>query len=128
MGTFQHLVRLAAADGRRFRDLQPWVDTGAHLSQFPASLLAELGYEPKETTRFQNADGNFVELPIGEVQIRIGDQAWTVPATFGEEDAPMLLGATALEIFRLQPDPVFKILRPVVAMRLTRLIVPDREV
>jgi hypothetical protein len=122
MTTFQHLVRIADASGQRFIDLEPWVDTGAHLSQFPESLLRELGYEPRETTLFEDASGIRVELPVGQVDIAIGDRLWTVPVTFGEEGAPMLLGATALEIFRLMPDPVHHILRPVVAMRLTRFL------
>jgi hypothetical protein len=127
MTTFQHLVRLRDSTGERAVDLEPWVDTGAHLSQFPASLLYELGYQPKETTLFEDASGTQVELPVGQIDIAIGDRVWTIPVTFGEEDAPMLLGATALEIFRLMPDPVHHILRPVVAMRLTRFLRGSRS-
>jgi predicted aspartyl protease len=112
------IANLTTGDWTEFQAL---VDTSAHFTQVPASVLREMGYEPDAMSPFLGADGSHVDLPIGDVRLRIGDEARTVVVIFAEEDAPVLLGATALENFRLMPDPIWHILRPIVAMRTTRL-------
>ena len=50
--------------------------------------------------------------------MRIGDEVQQVLCIYGEEEGEMLLGATAMEIFSLAPDPVHETLTPIVAMLL----------
>jgi phosphoribosyl-AMP cyclohydrolase len=112
-------VGLADSAGTRFAELEPWVDTGSLYSQFPASLLEELGYRPDALRQFRLADGSTMERPIGDARLRIGGEVRSVTCVFGEEDSEMLLGATSLEAFSLAPDPVNQTLIPIVAMMLS---------
>ncbi|HEY7268556.1 MAG TPA: aspartyl protease family protein [Dehalococcoidia bacterium] len=121
MGMFQVPVTILAADGSRTTELLAWVDTGAFLSQFPAALLTSLGYQSDTLARFKLADGETAESPIGDVRIRIGNEARTVTCVFGDEKADILLGAVAMESFRLEPDMANKTLRPVMGLMLTML-------
>jgi predicted aspartyl protease len=122
MSTFAHRVEIQNSRTGEWIEFQALVDTGAHFSQLPAPLLRELGYESDTVSQFMDAGGVHVELPIGEIRMRIGDEARTVLTVYAEDDAPVLLGATALENFRLMPDPIWHILRPIVAMRTTRIV------
>ena len=118
MGVFRYEIGLASASGDQFEVVSPWVDTGALYSQFPASLLERLGHHPNAMRRFRLADGSTMARPVGSVPIRIGNEVQQVLCIYGEEDGEMLLGATALEVFSLAPDPVNETLTPIVAMLL----------
>ena len=54
--------------------------------------------------------GNYAESPV-ELNVL---PAWTsiVPAVVGEDDAPILWGATTLETLGLKPDPVRQVPEP----------------
>ncbi len=80
LGTFRYQIEIADAKGDRFEAVNPWVDTGAFYSQFPASLLERLGHRPNAVRQFRLADGSIMERPIGSVPIRIGDDATPPPA------------------------------------------------
>ena len=127
LGTFQYTVGLADVTGTRFVDVDAWVDTGAHFSQFPSSLLHDLGYEAEDKQTFRLADGRVVESPVGEIRIRLGGRVRTVISIFAEEGSDALLGATALENFVLAADPVNKTLVPTVAHRLSQNSVNQLE-
>jgi len=118
VGVFRYEVGLSTASGDRFEQVLPWVDTGALYSQFPASMLERLGHRPNATRRFRLADGSTMDRPVGSVPMRIGDEVQQVLCIYGEEEGEMLLGATALEVFSLAPDPVNETLTPIVAMLL----------
>ena len=118
LGTFQYEVGLLASDGQRYETFEAWVDTGAHYSQFPASVLEAMGYQPNASRRFRLADGSVSESPVGPVGIRINDETQPVLCLFAEEGADVLLGATSLETFTLAADPVNKTLIQVEAKRL----------
>src|SRR4051794_37412574 len=121
MSTFLHRIEVADLTTGEWIEFQALVDTGAHFTQLPAPILTRMGYQPDAVTPFLGADGSHVELSIGEIRFRIGDEARTVLVTFAEDEAPVLLGATALENFRLMPDAIWHILRPIIAMRTTRV-------
>ena len=118
LGTFRYSIDIADAGGERFETVEPWVDTGALYSQFPASLLESLGYRPNATRHFCLADGSTMERPIGPVTIRVRDEMQPVICVFGPEGGELLLGATTLEAFSLAPDPVNETLNPTIAMLL----------
>jgi phosphoribosyl-AMP cyclohydrolase len=127
LGTFRYRIEVGDAAGERFEAFEPWVDTGALYSQFPASILTRLGYRPDASRRFRLADGSVVESPIGDVRLRIGNEARTITCVFADDGAEMLLGATTLEAFSLAPDPVNETLTPIIAMMLSMTPVNELE-
>ena len=118
LGTFRYEVGLGNAAGDVFEEVQPWVDTGALYSQFPASLLERLGHTPNAKRLFKLADGSTTEMPIGDVPLRIGNEVHIVICVFSEEGSDSLLGATTLETFSLAADSVNETLTPTIALRL----------
>ena len=102
---FEVRVGLAHPFQREFHDHAAIIDTGAHHSVFPASVLAGLGVEACDTAMVTLGDGTTVEFSLGEARLRMEDgRERTVPVLFGTQDALFLLGATTLQIFGLVPD------------------------
>ena len=127
LGTFRYEIEVLSARGAEAERAEPWVDTGALYSQFPASLLRRLGYRPNATRRFRLADGSVRERPIGPISVRIGSEVQPVICVFCEEEGEMLLGATTLEAFSLAPDPVNETLNPTIAMMLSMVPLNELE-
>ena len=127
LGTFQHEISVMSADGQRTHAFDAWVDTGAHYSQIPASVLANLGYHPNATRQVLLADGSLTESPIGAVMMQLNGEIQPVLCLFAKEGADPLLGATSLENFSLAADPVNKTLIPVRARQLLARPIEDLE-
>lgn len=101
---FEVKVGLAHPFQREFHDHMATVDTGAHHSMFPASVLEGLGVEACDTAIVMLGDGKSIEFALGEARLRMEDgRERTVPVLFGTEDDLFLLGATTLQIFGLVP-------------------------
>jgi hypothetical protein len=66
--------------------------------------------------QFRLADGSVIELPIGDVPLRIRGEVRTSVCIFGPEGSEELLGAFTMEAFSLAADPVNETLVPVIAM------------
>ena len=86
------------------RSVNGLVDTGASLTQVPASVLQELGILPVEMQRFLLADGSRREMPVGEARMELQGRVKTVDVVFGTDGSNVLLGALALEAFGLAAD------------------------
>ena len=78
------------------------VDTGATLSVVPAGVLDKLGVERLGKRQF----GGAVARDTGIVRMRYQDAVAGVTIIFGEEDAPPIMGVTALDVLGYQVDPV----------------------
>lgn len=104
MGTFSVAMGVGNLDHGPLTPVSAMVDTGAFNSMLPASLLKELGLEPVEREVYELADGSEVEYAVGMARIALDGREWHCPVVFGPENQ-YLLGATALEIFRLMVDP-----------------------
>jgi predicted aspartyl protease len=118
VGVFRYAVEIVDAAGEQAVELEPIVDTGAIYSQFPASVLRRLGYQPTGVRRFRLADGALVEREIGFAFIRIRGETQPTICIFGAEGSEQLLGAVTMEEFSLAPDPVNETLTPVVGTLL----------
>lgn len=105
MGVFSWPIRIASLNGGGFRDVDAVVDTGATYTVLPATMLHDLGIEPVTRAGFNLADGRVVDLDIGRAWVTIGAQSEITLVVFGEDNAPALLGAYALEGLRLAVDP-----------------------
>lgn len=113
MGTFKVTIEIGNPQGQQFEQVEALVDTGATLTTMPASLLRQLGVTPVRRGSFRLANGQRVEMDMGETKVRVEGMETTTPVLFGEEGAPILLGAMTLEGLLLGVDPFNRRLVPV---------------
>lgn len=121
MGTFNVAIEVAAGPGGPFAAMDALVDTGATFTVAPASTLRGLGVEVTRRVGFVRADGTRIERDAGWMVVRIDGEESPAPVVFGEEGAPVLLGAVTLEVLLLGVDPVNERLVPVDALMLELL-------
>ena len=113
MGTFSVPIEIGDPQGRTFERVDALVDTGATLTSVPASLLSRLGVAPTRRGRFVLANGQRVELNMGETRVRVDGMETTTWILYGNEESQPLLGSLALEALLLGVDPYNKRLIPV---------------
>ena len=102
-------------DGVQRVDVTMLVDTGATFSLLPAEVLRGLGVQEQLQVETEYATGQVKTVAVGLAMMEIEGFPERVPVliAFGRETARPLLGAHALEAFRLSVDPVGQALRPV---------------
>ena len=95
-----------------------WVDSGALYSFVPQDYLERIGVEPSATRRLIFADGRPESRPLGfcDFQIEGLEGRLPCPVIFGPKGSLFLLGATALENFGVDVDPIEKRLKPILAV------------
>jgi predicted aspartyl protease len=105
-------------DPSRSFDEDFWVDTGAIYSFVPEDRLHEIGLEPIRSRELVLADGRPAQRLLGEARMTVADlgETLTCPVIFGPPGSLYLLGATALEIFGVDADPVARRLKPISAI------------
>lgn len=119
MGMFKKRVIVAnSKDPSRTFEEEFWVDTGALYSFIPEDLLEKIGVEPTGTRNLILADGRqdtrlfgFCDLQIESLEGRV-----PCPVVFAPKGSLFLLGATALENFGVEVDPLQKKLKPILAV------------
>jgi predicted aspartyl protease len=119
MGMFTVRVRVTnPADAARSFEEDFWVDTGALYSFIPEDRLAEIGLQPVRSREIILADGRRERRLLGEARMTVADlgETLTCPLIFGPSGSLYLLGATALETFGVDADPVGKRLKPIAAV------------
>jgi len=119
MGMIKKRVKVCnSTDPERSFEEQFWVDTGALYSFVPEDYLERIGVEPSATRNLVLADGRQETRLLGFCDFEIEDLEGTIPCpvVFGPMDSLFLLGATALENFGVEVDPVHKRLKPVLAV------------
>ena len=113
MGTFTVTVEVGDSAGNQFRSVEAMVDTGATYPTVPRDVLSSLGVEPIERASFVLANGQTVEYDVGLISLRLEGRTLPVLCVFADEGSEPLLGAIALESFRLAVDPIAQRLVPV---------------
>ncbi len=119
MGMFQVRVKVSnPSDRSRFFEENFWVDAGALYSFVPEGRLKEIGISPLRARELVLADGRRDRRLPGEAVFTISqlNESLTCLVTFAPADSLYLLGATALENFGVQADPITQQLRPIAAM------------
>jgi predicted aspartyl protease len=119
MGMFKVRIRVGnPAEPARFFEDDFWVDTGALYSFVPEDRLKEIGLAPRYTRELIMADGRRTQRPFGEARFTISElgETMTCPIIFAPPGALYLLGATALETFGVDADPIEKKLKPISAI------------
>lgn len=114
VGTFSADFILWNADQTVSRSLNGLVDTGASYTMVPASILEELGIEREDTETFNLADGSRRDYDLGFARMELDGKRRRVAVIFGPENAGVLLGALALEMFALAADAKYRRLIPAV--------------
>lgn len=105
MGTFKWPVTVSNLDGQRSADVEATVDTGSLYCSIPVGLLRRLGIEPERKRRMRLADGHLVDVELGPAFVAVNGERAPMLVSFGEDAAPILLGALALEMLHLSVDP-----------------------
>ncbi len=111
VGTFSQQLTLHG-DAGSSETLDGMVDTGAHFTVIPTSVLARLGIRPSGEVPVQFANGELALWSLGEAEAEIGGVRRPILVLFGSDDAPALIGAHTLEAFLLDIDVVEKKLVP----------------
>ncbi len=104
MGTFLHEITLFGLEGRE--TLRGMVDTGAHFTTVPASVLNRLGVHPFRRMGVQFASGEVEQWPVGQVEAEMLGTRMPIFVFFGPEDGIVLIGAHTLEAFPFAVDGV----------------------
>ena len=94
------------------REIEFLVDTGALYTMAPASVLRQIGVEPRVQVEFELADGSRIRQDVGEVRFHFNGQNAISRVIFGEENDAAVLGVVTLEEMGLEVDPVNKRVRP----------------
>jgi len=92
-------------------ELEFLVDTGAIYTVIPKSVAEKLRLKESGKRKFKTG-GGVVELPVSEAFLCLDGECVTSLVAIGDEDMPVLLGVTTLELLGLQVDPVNGKLKP----------------
>lgn len=111
MGTFRWPVQVFGPGGESSA-VEAMVDTGAAYSALPEGMLRDLGVEPSRRRRLRLADGRLRDVDTAEARVTVNGETATTVVVFTDDNAPILLGAHALEGLGLAVDPAKKRLVP----------------
>jgi predicted aspartyl protease len=119
MGMFKKKVKVSnIKDSNQFFEEEFWVDTGALYSFVPEDYLERIGIEPTAKRNLILADGRQDTRLLGfcDFQIEGFEGKLPCPVIFAPKGSLFLLGATALENFGVEVDPIQKKLKPILAI------------
>ena len=119
MGMFKKKVRISnSKDPSRYFEEEFWVDTGALYSFVPEDYLDKIGVEPIVKRDLILADGRKDTRLLGfcDFQVEGLEGSIPCPVIFAPKELLFLLGATALENFGVEVDPIRKQLKPILSV------------
>lgn len=106
MGILRTTIEMAALErpGRRRTLEAVMVDTGSEYSWAPETFLTELGIVPVRVDRFETANGEIMERPVGFALIHVAGRVAPGVVAFAQPGDMTLLGAQSLEGLNLRVD------------------------
>ncbi len=119
MGMFKKKIKLSnSKNPNLFFEEDFWVDTGALYSFAPENYLEKIEVEPSAKRSLILADGRQDTRLLGFCDFQIEELEGTIPCPiiFAPKGSLFLLGATALENFGVDVDPIQKKLKPILAI------------
>ncbi len=120
MGMFKKRVKVSnSKNPKKFFEEEFWVDTGALYSFIPEDYLERIGVDPSSKRNLILADGRTDTRLFGfcDFQIEgIDGDGIPCPVIFAPKESLFLIGATALENFGVDVDPIQKKLKPILAV------------
>ncbi|TAK64716.1 MAG: hypothetical protein EPO24_03105 [Bacteroidetes bacterium] len=107
-----------STDSQQFFEEEFWVDTGALYSFVPEDYLERIKVVPVAKRNLIPADGRQDTRLLGFCNFQIESLEGNIPCPviFGPKNSLFLLGATALENFGVDVDPVQKKLKPILSV------------
>ena len=119
MGMFKKKIKISnSKNPNLFFEEDFWVDTGALYSFAPEDYLEKIEVEPSAKRSLILADGRQDTRLLGFCDFQIEELEGTIPCPiiFAPKGSLFLLGATALENFGVDVDPIQKKLKPILAI------------
>ena len=119
MGMFKKKVKVTNSNNpKQFFEQEFWVDIGALYSFVPEDHLEKIGVEPSVKRNLILANGRQDTRLLGfcDFQIEGLEGSIPCPVIFAPKGSLFLLGATALENFGVDADPIQKKLKPILAI------------
>ncbi|MBI3735978.1 hypothetical protein HY256_05650 [Candidatus Sumerlaeota bacterium] len=116
---FKKKIRISnSKDPSRPFEEEFWVDTGALYSFIPENRLTDIGVEPSTKRNLILAGGRQDTRSLGFCNFQIEGLEGRIPCPviFAPKDSLYLMGATAMENFGVDADPVQKTLKPILAI------------
>ena len=119
MGMFKKKVRVSNIQKPEMSfEKEFWIDTGALYSFVPEDYLQKIDVEPAATRNLVLADGRQQARLLGFCNFQIEGLEGNIPCPviFAPKESLLLLGATALENFGVEADPINKRLKPILGV------------
>ena len=119
MGMFKKKIKISnSKNPKLFFEKYFWVDTGTLYSFAPEDYLEKIEVEPSAKRSLILADGRQDTRLLGFCDFQIEELEGTIPCPiiFAPAGSLFLLGATALENFGVDVDPIQKKLKPILAI------------
>lgn len=116
---FKKRVKVSnSKDPDKFFEEEFWVDTGALYSFVPEDYLERIEVEPSVKRNLILADGREDTRLLGFCNFQIEGLEGSIPypVIFARKGSLFLIGATALENFCVEVDPIQKKLKPILAV------------
>ncbi len=119
MGMFKKKVRVSnIRKPEKFFEEEFRVDTGALYSFVPEDYLQKIEVEPSATRNLILADGRQQTRLLGFCDFQIEGLEGNIPCPviFAPKGSLFLLGATSLDNFGVEVDPINKKLKPILSV------------
>ncbi|MFH0765691.1 MAG: hypothetical protein V2A61_04650 [Calditrichota bacterium] len=119
MGMFKKKVKVSnSSNPDQFFEEEFWVDSGALYSFVPEDYLERIDVQPSVKRNLILADGREDTRLLGFCNFKIEglEDDLPCPVIFARKGSLFLLGATALENFGVEVDPIQKKLKPILAV------------
>ncbi len=116
---FKKKVKISnSKNPKQFFEKEFWVDTAALYSFIPENYLERIDIAPSSKRNLLLADGRTDTRLFGfcDFQIEGLEGSIPCPVIFAPKGSLFLLGATALENFGVDADPIQKKLKPILAI------------
>ena len=119
MGMFKKKVKVSNIKNPNLSFTQDfWVDTGALYSFIPEDYMEKIQAEPHSKRNLILADGRKDTRLFGFCDFEIEGLEGSIPCPviFAPKGSLFLLGATAMENFGVEADPINKTLKPILSI------------
>lgn len=106
MSSFKTKINICNLEGKKCKEVELVVDTGARYSVISEDTLKELNIKKTGTQPFTLLDNRKIDRDIGNALFRFNGKERASPVIFGEKKDLNVLGAFTIESLDLRVNPV----------------------